>query len=345
MDAPLQFKPLFREYIWGARRLGEVLGKPIGTAPRYAESWEIVDHGDEQSIVESGTYQGKTLAQLMQLDPQGLLGAQAVAEGRALAADGKSVGFPLLLKYLDCDRVLSVQVHPDDAYGRRMSPPDLGKTEAWYIMSAEPESVIYAGLQAGVGPKELRNACDAGRVDDVLHTLRPRAGDCVFIPAGTVHALGSGLLVAEIQQASNTTFRLFDWNRVDDNGNPRPLHVEQAIDVTNFDRGPVAFQSPEPLPDATTSRESSSTRGTGERLVGCDQFVLNRYQGGGSWRVGGNDRFQIITIVGGSARLIWQEDRELKLSLGQTVLLPAAMQPATLMADDPQSTLLVMHLP
>lgn len=322
MYAPLSFEPLFREYIWGARRLGSVLGKPIGNAPRYAESWEIVDHGDDQSVVAQGPLAGQTLSELLRTQAADVLGPE-------LACDR----FPLLLKYLDCDRVLSVQVHPDDAYAQRMTPPDLGKTEAWYIIAAEPGSLIYAGLKSGVGPQELRDACAAGRTEDVLHTLQPSAGDCVFIPAGTVHALGSGLLVAEIQQSSDTTFRLFDWNRVDDAGNSRPLHVSQAIEVTDYQRGPVAFQKPQPLP------------GGGERLVACDKFILDRYCGASQQRIGGDGRFRILTVVNGSATISWGNGHAMELPLGQTTLLPASLGQTTLTGCDSQSVVLCMGMP
>ena len=146
-----------------------------------------------------------------------------------------------------------------------MPNPDLGKTEAWFVLHAEPGSLIYAGLKEGVTEAELRKAVNEGRTEDCLHTIHPRRGDCVFIPAGTVHAIGAGLVIAEIQQSSDTTFRLFDWNRVDKNGNARPLHIEQSFEVIDFKRGPVQPQKPTKLktPDGSVA----------ERLVDCDKFV------------------------------------------------------------------------
>ena len=320
---PLQFRPVFREYIWGGRRLGDVLGKPIGDGPRYAESWEVVDHGNDQSVVARGPLEGKTLGEVLREAPTGLLGSDAPREQ-----------FPLLLKYLDCNRVLSVQVHPDDEYGQRMSPPDFGKTEAWYIISAEPGSLIYAGLKEGVGPKELRDACKRGCSDEVLHTLEPSAGDCVFIPAGTMHALGEGLLVAEIQQSSDTTFRLFDWNRVDDQGNSRPLHIEQAIEVTDYARGPVDFQTPQKIPGSS-----------GERLVECDKFVLDRFCGARPFDVGGDERFHILTVVSGAASLKTAEGFSLNLALGETTLLPAVTGQVEIEGVSDDTTVLRMCLP
>ena len=143
--------------------------------------------------------------------------------------------FPLLFKFLDCQQTLSVQVHPNDEQAARLNPPDLGKTEAWVVLAAEPGSKIYAGLKPGVDRADVgaRNNAPA-LCEECLHQFEPQAGDCVFIEAGTVHALGAGLLIAEIQQASDTTFRLFDWNRVDRDGKPRPLHIRESLDTIDF---------------------------------------------------------------------------------------------------------------
>lgn len=156
---PLVFKPILKQTIWGGRRLGDQLGKPIGTESDYAESWELVDHGNDQSIVAEGPLAGRTLSELIANEPDWLIGDTA-SKGR----------FPLLLKYLDCNRVLSVQVHPDDAYGAKMTRPDLGKTEAWYIVAADPGSLIYAGLESGVDRSTLEQAIRAGETEQMLHS-------------------------------------------------------------------------------------------------------------------------------------------------------------------------------
>ncbi len=155
--------------------------------------------------------------------------------------------FPLLFKFLDVRENLSVQVHPNDEQAARLDPPDRGKSEAWFVLSAEPGSRVYAGLRDGVDRTALEPAVAHGQAESCLHSFEPAPGDCVLVPAGTVHALGAGLLVAEIQQSSDTTFRLFDWNRVGPDGLPRPLHVEQAVAVGGFSRrtGPAGrHQSP-----------------------------------------------------------------------------------------------------
>ncbi|MEM9826710.1 MAG: type I phosphomannose isomerase catalytic subunit [Planctomycetota bacterium] len=302
LKSPLRFRPLLKQTIWGGRQLGTLLNKPIGDADDYAESWEIVDHGRDQSVVLGGPLEGRSLSSLIEEFDSALLGGLAIGKP---ARDG----FPLLLKYLDCNRVLSVQVHPDDAYGQTMQPPDLGKTEAWYIVSATPGSRIYAGLQQGVDREALAAAIDAGQTEQVLYSFEPSAGDVVFIPAGTVHALGAGLVVAEIQQSSDTTFRLFDWNRTDALGKSRPLHIDSALAVTDYDRGPVQPRRSDPI-------------ATGwQTLVSCDKFVLSAVHQG-TVTVAGQDRFQILTVPTGRA-LLEGDHGQWQLETGDSILLPA----------------------
>ncbi len=302
---PLRFEPVLKRTLWGGRRLGTLLGKAIGQHDDVAESWEIVDHGEDQSRVVDGPLAGRTLGSLVAEYPQWLLGQSLVR-----SAGGSIDRFPLLLKYLDCNRDLSVQVHPDDAYGATLDPPDLGKTEAWVVVAAEPGSQIYAGLRSGLGRDDLDAAMRDGRTDEVLHRFEPAVGDCVFIPAGTVHALGAGLVIAEIQQSSDTTFRLFDWNRTDAAGNARPLHLQQSLGVTDYDRGPVGpVQTP------------GSDGGT-EKLVECDKFTLRRISSTAT--VGGDGRCHLLTLPAGTARLTWPGGRT-RMTAGDSVLLPAAM--------------------
>jgi len=296
---PLRFQPLFRRYLWGGRRLETMLAKSLGEGNDYAESWELVDHGVDQSIVIKGASAGLTLEALVAEHGDDLFGRHS-----------GQTQFPLLLlfKFLDCNRTLSVQVHPNDAQGALLDPPDLGKTEAWVVLAADPGSKIYAGLKPEVTKQDLRHALEAGTCDECLHTFEPQIGDCVFIKAGTVHALGEGLVIAEIQQASDTTFRLFDWNRVGADGKPRPLHIEQSLKVTDFDRGPVSPQQPQ-----------STDQPERERLVDCDKFLLDRLTLAVSQPLGGDNRFHLLVVIEGTLTI-----GEEKLSLGETCLLPAA---------------------
>jgi mannose-6-phosphate isomerase len=296
----LRFRPILRDYLWGGRRLKE-LGKDIGDAERIAESWEIVDHGADQSIVAGGPFAGKSLHELVTQHSAALMGRH----------DGRSQ-FPLLLKFLDCQQTLSVQVHPDDSQAAKLIPPDLGKTEAWVILAAEPRSKLYAGLKNGVDREELESALARGKCDECLHEFEPRVGDCVLIEAGTVHALGAGLLVAEIQQSSDTTYRLFDWNRVDRDGKPRELHIEQALGVIDYGRGPV-----DPV------RPSNTIVPDVERLVSCDKFILDRRTVRNTQVIPRDDQFHILAVVEGKVELRSSAGTE-SLRRGDTVLIPAS---------------------
>ncbi len=297
---PLRCQPFFRDYLWGGRGLQTRLGKSIPENGIWAESWELIDHPEHSSRILNGPLAGKTLGDVIALEAAWLLGANQTS-------------LPLLLKYLDCQKVLSVQVHPNDAYALKMTPPDLGKTEAWYIIDCQPGGVLYAGLKPGVGPNELMEAADNGNVHQCLHEIHPQAGDCVFIPAGTVHALGAGLLVAEIQQASNTTFRLFDWNRLDARGKSRELHIPQSIEVTDYQSGPRPIQVPQP-----TSQPGRM------RLVSCDKFCFDRISDVDSIAIGGDGRFHFVTTPTGGVTIEGEGFSE-QLNLGESLLLPASL--------------------
>jgi mannose-6-phosphate isomerase len=321
LSQPIQFRPILKEYLWGGRRLGTELGKPIGDGPHYAESWEVVDHGADQSVVADGPLAGKTLHELVAGYGEALFGRHHPRRQ-----------FPLLFKFLDAQRTLSVQVHPNDAQAAKLEPPDLGKTEAWVVLATEPGAKIYAGLDRGVDRAALERELAAGTCDQCLHQFEPQPGDCVFLESQTVHALGAGLLVAEIQQASNTTYRLFDWNRVDADGKPRELHIEQSLDTIDYERGPIGPLTPQP-----------TERPQVERLVACDKFVLDRWQLDGPQPCGGDERFHILAGLDGAAT-VECDGRRLGLGRGSTLLLPASC-PAVTIAPQPTAVLLDMYLP
>ncbi|MCA9178149.1 MAG: class I mannose-6-phosphate isomerase [Planctomycetales bacterium] len=326
LEDPLTFVPVFQQYLWGGRRLETVLHKPLGDAAQYAESWEVVDHGDEQSVVATGPQAGRSLRELLASHAGDLLGE---AHSQSLG-DLSVARFPLLFKFLDAQRVLSLQVHPNDEQAARLNPPDLGKTEAWVIVAAEPGAVVYAGLKAGVTRERLRIAMESGAGAECMHCFEPAAGDCVFIPAGVPHALGAGLLVAEIQQASNTTFRLHDWNRLGADGQPRPLHLEQGLAVIDYEYGPVTPQMAQPTADAGR-----------ERLVACDKFVLDRLRAG-VHAIGGG-RFHILAAIEGAVELRWNGQEQI-LTTGQTTLVPASVE-ADLKVASGDAGVLDMYLP
>jgi mannose-6-phosphate isomerase len=311
LNTPLRFKPLFREYLWGGRRLETELNKRLGSAPRYAESWEIVDHGGDQSIVDDGPHAGQSLHELVTRYGPMLFGRHK-----------RPSQFPLLFKFLDAHQVLSVQVHPNDVQAARLQPPDLGKTEAWVVLACDPGSKIYAGLKTGVSRAELQRALEHGVCETCLHEFNPSVGDCILVEAGTVHAISAGLLIAEIQQSSDTTFRLFDWNRLDRDGKPRPLHVEQALDVIDFSRGPVQPQSPRKTP-----------RPYVDRLVRCDKFIVDRWRIDEMQQLATEECFHILAIVNGSVRLESANSVN-DLQRGDTCLIPASCDVAQLAPSD-----------
>ena len=309
---PLRFQPIFRRYLWGGRRLKTALSKQIGDGNDYAESWEVVDHGQDQSVVAVGTLAGTTLHELNR------------RYGRELFGDRDAPSsFPLLFKFLDANQQLSVQVHPNDAQAAKQQPPDFGKTEAWFIVHADPGSLVYAGLQKGIDRETLQRQIEQGSTRNCMHQFQPRAGDCIFIPAGVVHALGAGLVVAEIQQSSDTTFRLFDWNRLGPNGKPRDLHVEQALQVIDFDCGPVAPRQPRPTENASKAR-----------LVECNYFTWDRWEFDGTQRMGGDNRSHILAVIRGLA-FVEGDPLEQPLDRGQTMLLPASLGTVAIRATEP----------
>jgi len=318
---PLRFRPILRQYLWGGLRLATSLGKKLPPGDRWAESWEVSDHGPDQSVVEFGPLAGTTLGQLVAKHGKSLLGRH-----------DPQPRFPLLLKFLDAAQTLSVQVHPDDARAAKLDPPELGKSEAWIVLEAEPGSMIYAGLKSGIDRRALKEAIRRGQCEDCLHAFQPTPGDCVFVPAGTVHALGAGLLVAEIQQSSDVTYRLFDWNRVGPDGRPRPLHIEQGLDAVDYNRGPVQPQRPR-----TTDRPPVS------RLVECEKFVLDRWEFDSPQSIGGDNRCCLISVLEGAVRLEG-DPSGLPLARGGTALLPAELHDVRLSPQD-RTVLLATFLP
>jgi mannose-6-phosphate isomerase len=299
---PLQFQPIVKEIRWGGRRLGTVLGKSIGDANDYAESWEIADCGDDQTRVADGPFRDWTLAQLVAQQGAALFGRAPKREH-----------FPLLIKFLDCNDRLSVQVHPNDVQARQMGRGSNGKTEAWVIIDAEPGSRIYAGLKPGVDRRSLEKHLDAGTVEECLHSFPARRGDCVFVPAGTVHALGEGILLAETQQSSDVTFRLFDWGRLGTDGKPRQLHRAESLACIDFDRGPV-----DPVTPRVVTKQDERT----EELVRCDYFVLRRHTLSRQLTLDDNVGLHLLMPLAGEVD-VQTGDFVKRIGLGDTLLVPA----------------------
>jgi mannose-6-phosphate isomerase len=307
----LRFDPILKELIWGGRRLATVLNKPLGPGSKYAESWEVADHRDDVSRVNEGSFAGTSLRELVLSRSEELLGP---------AIKGVEQ-FPLLVKFLDAHQVLSVQVHPDDELGRRLAN-DNGKTETWVIVHTEPGGLIYAGLKPGVSRGDFAAALAENAVEPLLHRFEARPGDCILIPAGTVHAIGAGVVLAEIQQMSDATFRVHDWGRVGADGKPRQLHLAEALESIDFAAGPVnpLPSRPEPIAGRSATRE---------RLASCPYFALERLRVSEPVEVGRCDRFTLLIGLEGSAE-VRHDGTQRRLDFGQTLLLPASLGPCEL---------------
>jgi len=308
---PLTFHPEYRQYVWGGRGL-ERLGRVLPPAATVAESWEISGHPDSPTRVDAGPLAGQPLTEIMAAYGGELVGRRA----QAALAKGR---FPLLIKLLDAAEQLSVQVHPPDDYAAEHEAGEWGKTEMWYFLHAEPEARIIYGLQPGVDRERFRRALAEGRLEECLHFLPVRTGDAVLVPAGAVHALLGGVLVAEIQQTSDITYRVYDWNRLGPHGLPRPLHVDKALDVIDFGftaRGPAR---PVPLPAPSGAR--------GELLAQCPYFAVERWalDAGARWRgTCEGETLEIWGILRGAAALEWAGGRR-ELAGVRFILLPASL--------------------
>jgi mannose-6-phosphate isomerase len=299
---PLVFEPFLRPQIWGGRRLAR-LNKPLPTEGQFGESWEISGHPLHISRVAEGPLQGCLLSDL---------------DSHLLYGDRGWDQFPLLLKFLDCRVPLSVQVHPNDEAARELLGSDNGKTEAWIILDADPGARLYAGLKRGVTRADVERALRGGTIVDCLHSLSPRPGDCILIPAGQVHAIGGGVLLAEIQQTSDATFRLFDWNRTGPDGSPRQLHQEQSLRCMDWLAGPVHPAEPVALTGFPTSIR-------GERLAVSPYFEIERFCLQDDWTFTGSGEFSIWTVLNGEASLAAIDGSYSRhFSTGESLLVPAS---------------------
>jgi len=244
---PLLFSPVLKDYVWGGRNLERVLGRELPPG-RVAESWEIAAHEDGTSTVANGPYAGRPLTAV-----HALLGLDLIGRRNTWAQErGK---FPLLVKLLDANDKLSVQVHPNDDYALTHEGNELGKTEMWVVLHARPDARLILGLRQGITAQQFRQAIDSGMLAECLHTVMVKTGDFVCVPSGTVHALLDGVVIAEIQQNSNTTYRVYDWNR-STNGQARPLHIDKAMDVIDFTCIEPSMARPFPLPAGQGVRRS-----------------------------------------------------------------------------------------
>ncbi len=302
---PLRFEPIYQYRLWGGRRLADWLTAPLPGDGPIGEAWLLSDRDDHPSRVAAGPLKGRTIVELMAKSRQPILGGRASGFKR----------FPLLLKFLDVRQMLSVQVHPADDQTDLIPPGNTGKTEAWVVLEAEPRSRIYAGLKPGTGAADLR-ALSRQSADDHLASFTPSRGQTVLINAGTVHALGDGVVVFEVQENSDVTFRLYDWDHIDPKtGHPRALQVEQALQCIDFEQG--AIRPIAPVVEATEPVKR-------ERLVDCMHFRLWRLRGAEPFSVGAPDEPRVLVCLDGSGN-IEHRGADFPMGKGSVVLLPAVL--------------------
>lgn len=301
---PLQFEPIYQYRLWGGRRLEEILTLPLPLDEPIGEAWLLSDRDDHQSKIVNGNLKDWTLGQLMNKFPEQLMGK----------LNGRFKKFPLLLKFLDAQKMLSVQVHPSDDYKELLPPGEMGKTEAWVVLKAGPRSLIYAGLKLGTTAKNLRESISKGRVEDHLSSFSPKPGNAVFIPAGTVHSLGDDVVVFEVQQNSDVTFRLFDWNHIDaKTGQPRELQVDQALECINYSQGIASPVIPKEIATSPVKRE---------QLFNSEHFELWRISGQLPFTIGAIDEPRILVCLEGSGELE-NDNFQYDVRKGDVFLLPA----------------------
>lgn len=306
---PMLMQSVLKSYLWGGSRLCEEYGKATALDP-VAESWELSCHRDGLSVIANGEYAGMTLADYVALDPASVLGSDCDADG----------GFPILVKLIDAKKPLSVQVHPQDDYAREYEN-DNGKAEMWFVLQAQEGASLVYGVNRALDKEEFRRLIDENRLDEVLCRINVRPGDAIFVPPGTIHAIGGGILIAEVQQSSNATYRVWDYGRLGTDGKPRTLHVEKSIDVAKLTPTPVP-----PVPKG----EDVFPGGRQTVLARCDRFTVRRLKLDGELTAATEPRsFEGITCVEGSCRLAWSGG-ELTLKKGSTVFIPAASPTFTL---------------
>jgi mannose-6-phosphate isomerase len=297
---PLVFRPIFKDRIWGGERLARVLGKPVPNGRRIGESWELVDLEEDRTVVAGGALLGRTLR-----EAAGQLGAALVG------SMPYAPPFPIQTRYIDAGDILSVQVHPGPGTCRRLGR-GAPKAESWYIIDADPGAFLYKGLRPGTDERALRAALRDGSVVDLLVKVPVRAGECHHIPAGAVHAIGPGILIAEIQTPSDTTFRIHDWDRTDDAGRPRTLHVEDAMASIRW--------------DLRAEDLTATTRG---RLVTEESYVVDLRDAGpgAAARVGGTGQPLVLTVVQGGGLIRGTAAAgAVACRHGDTLLVPAAFE-------------------
>jgi mannose-6-phosphate isomerase len=299
---PLFFTPIYQYRLWGGRRLSHLLTEPLPEGP-VGEAWILSDRDDHASVVNAGLYQGYALTQLFEQYPESIMGRLA----------GQFDRFPLLLKFLDAQEVLSVQVHPSDDQKEYIPKGDTGKTEAWFVIESGPKAKIYAGLTPGTTEQDLRNGLAEHKVADYIHSFIPKPGDGVFIHSGTVHTLAD-VVVFEVQENSDTTYRLYDWDRTDaKTGKPRELQIDKALACIDFNLTNIDPVKPKSITDGKVTREE---------YFNNEHFIMWRMNTTDQFTVGIEDEPRILVCTEGEGKLDFGGTKY-PIKKGDVVLLPA----------------------
>lgn len=305
---PIQFRPIFKERIWGGRRLEKLYGKALPPGILIGESWEIADRPGDSSVIANGPWAGRDLRWLLDLHSDRILGKASAAAGR----------FPLLVKLIDARQALSLQVHPPASVAARLGGE--AKTEFWFFTEADPGAEIFLGLRAGVGRDQFERQLEDGTVAGCFHREPVRAGDAAFLPSGRVHALGAGLVLIEIQQNSDTTYRVFDWNRVGQDGRPRELHIEAALASIDFSDHAPGLVQPVSIPGPASVEAACLARNP--------HFAIDRVAARADARfqfVVPDSRPLVVVGIRGALELA-AGGESVTVTAGQVCLLPAAIE-------------------
>ena len=311
---PLKFQPVFREKIWGGDKIKTVLGKDFAPLPNCGEVWVVSGVEGNQTLVENGFLAGNELNELVEVYMGDLVG-DAVFEKHGNE-------FPLLIKFIDARDWLSIQVHPDDELARKRRIGN-GKTEMWYIIEADAGSQLISGFGKKVTRNQYLEYLKNKTLRDILNFEAVSTGDVFFMPAGRVHALGPGILLAEIQQTSDITYRIYDWDRTDDQGNARDLHTEEALDAIDFNVYPDYKTTYRPRPNETVN------------VVDSDNFTTNLLELSKPIHRDLNmlDSFVLYICVSGSGNLFYDEHQKISLKTGDAVVVPAVMDELIIQPD------------
>lgn len=311
---PLKFKTIFKDKIWGGQKIKTYLHKDFGSLPNCGETWEISGVKSDVSVVESGELAGESLAELLENYKGELVGEKVYAHFGNI--------FPLLIKFIDANEDLSIQVHPNDELAKKRHN-SFGKTEMWYVIEADPGSTLIAGFNKELTEQEYLEKFNSGHLTDILNKEDVKAGDVFFLPAGRVHTIGKGLLIAEIQQTSDITYRIYDFDRLDDKGNKRELHTEEALAAIDYKHYPEYKTSYQPKKDETV------------KLVSCPYFTTNLldFTTDTSKDYSKLDSFVIHVCVEGAYTIEWN-GQSFPVKMGECILLPKTVDQVEIKTDN-----------